>query len=132
MRHSAESNFIIEYLRKYEFLFKTALVHESGDLGVVFAEKTKGRKSRDTVPLRVPLFIAVSLFCMCWLKHKPYGSLQNIYSHAESTPSVRVTLLLLYCACTLCEVRLRVPPIAAHQQVNIHTPSRFLLHNSKY
>jgi hypothetical protein len=51
MRHSAESNLKIEYVREYEFIFKTALAHESGDLGVLFAEKTEGRKSRETVPL---------------------------------------------------------------------------------
>jgi hypothetical protein len=39
MRHSAESNLKINYLRKYKFLFKTALAHESGDKGVLFAEK---------------------------------------------------------------------------------------------
>jgi hypothetical protein len=39
MRHSAESNLIIEYLREYEFIFKTALAHESGGPGVLFAEK---------------------------------------------------------------------------------------------
>jgi hypothetical protein len=39
MRHSAESNLKIEYLRKYEFIFKTALAHDLGDPGVLFAEK---------------------------------------------------------------------------------------------
>jgi hypothetical protein len=39
MRHRAESNSKIEYLREYEFIFKTALAHESGDQGVLFAEK---------------------------------------------------------------------------------------------
>jgi hypothetical protein len=38
MSHSAESNLIIEYLREYKFIFKTALAHESGDPGVLFAE----------------------------------------------------------------------------------------------
>jgi hypothetical protein len=51
MRHSAESNLKIEYLREYEFIFKTALAHESEDPGVLFAEKNDGRKSRETVPL---------------------------------------------------------------------------------
>jgi hypothetical protein len=41
----------IEYLREYKFIFKTALAHESGDPGVLFAEKTEGQKSRETVPL---------------------------------------------------------------------------------
>jgi hypothetical protein len=44
MRHSAESNLKIEYLCEYEFIFKTALAHESGDLGVLFAEKNRGSK----------------------------------------------------------------------------------------
>jgi hypothetical protein len=52
MRHSAELNSKIEYLREHEFIFKTALAHESGDQGALFAEKTKGRKYRETVPLR--------------------------------------------------------------------------------
>jgi hypothetical protein len=52
MWHSAESNLKIEYLHKYEFIFKTALAHESGDPVVLFAEKTEGRKSRETVRLK--------------------------------------------------------------------------------
>jgi hypothetical protein len=52
MRHSAQLNLIIEYLREYEFIFKTALAHESGDPRVLFAKKTEGRKSRDIVPLK--------------------------------------------------------------------------------
>jgi hypothetical protein len=51
MQHSAESIFIIEYLREYEYIFKTALAHESGGPGVLIDEKTEGQKSRDTVPL---------------------------------------------------------------------------------
>jgi hypothetical protein len=33
MLHSAESNFIIEYLREYEFIFETALAHDQGTQG---------------------------------------------------------------------------------------------------
>jgi hypothetical protein len=55
MQHSAESIFIIEYLREYEFIFKTALAHESGGPGVLFDEKTEGRKSRDAVPLSITI-----------------------------------------------------------------------------
>jgi hypothetical protein len=51
MRHSAKSNLKIEYLREYEFIFKTALAHESENPWVLFAE-TEGRKSCETVPLR--------------------------------------------------------------------------------
>jgi hypothetical protein len=50
MRHNAESNFIIEYLHEFEFIFETALVNESGGTGVFFAEKTEGRKTCETVP----------------------------------------------------------------------------------
>jgi hypothetical protein len=42
----------IEILREFESLFKTALAHESGHPGVPFNEKTEGRKSRYTVPLK--------------------------------------------------------------------------------
>jgi hypothetical protein len=48
MRHSPECNLKIEYIFKYKFVFKMALAHESG---VLFAEKTEGQKSRETVPL---------------------------------------------------------------------------------
>jgi hypothetical protein len=53
MRHSAESNLVIEYLREYEFIFDTALAHESGDPGVLFGEKNEGRKYSETVPLMI-------------------------------------------------------------------------------
>jgi hypothetical protein len=39
MQHSEELIFLIEYLRKYEFIFETALAHESGDPGVLIDEK---------------------------------------------------------------------------------------------
>jgi hypothetical protein len=51
MRHSAKSIFVIEYLR--ESTLETASARESGDPRVLFAEKTGGRKSRDTVPLSI-------------------------------------------------------------------------------
>jgi hypothetical protein len=44
MWHSAESNLKIEYLHEYELIFKTASAHESGDPGVLFAEKNRGSK----------------------------------------------------------------------------------------
>jgi hypothetical protein len=52
MRHGAESNVKIKYLREYKFIFKTALAHESGDPGVLFSEKNEGRKSHEAVPLK--------------------------------------------------------------------------------
>jgi hypothetical protein len=57
MQHSAESIFIIEYLREYEFIFEKA--HESGGPGVLIDEKTEGRKSRDTVPLKIFSFFTL-------------------------------------------------------------------------
>jgi hypothetical protein len=39
------------YLGEFEAEFKKALARESGAQGVLFDEKTEGRKSRDTVPL---------------------------------------------------------------------------------
>jgi hypothetical protein len=45
-------DFIVEYLREYEAIFKKALTRVSGPLMELFDEKTRGRKSRDRVPLR--------------------------------------------------------------------------------
>jgi hypothetical protein len=65
MRHTAESIFKIEYLREYEFIFETALAHESGDPAVLIAEKTESRKSCGTVTLRLhghrPLYNEIKL-----------------------------------------------------------------------
>jgi hypothetical protein len=41
------------YLGEFEAEFKKALARESGAQGVLFDEKTEGRKSRDTVPLNI-------------------------------------------------------------------------------
>jgi hypothetical protein len=40
------------YLGEFEAEFKKALARESGAQGVLFDEKTEGRQSRDSVPLR--------------------------------------------------------------------------------
>jgi hypothetical protein len=50
-RRFSSSN-LIEYFCEFESTCKTVLAHESGDPGVQFNEKTEGRKSRDTVPLK--------------------------------------------------------------------------------
>jgi hypothetical protein len=42
---------MVEYLLEYESLFKAALGHGSVDPVVLFDEKTRGRKSREIVPL---------------------------------------------------------------------------------
>jgi hypothetical protein len=52
MRHSAESIFVVKYLREFDSICKTCFAHESEGPGVQFNEKTEGRKSRETVPLR--------------------------------------------------------------------------------
>jgi hypothetical protein len=44
------------YLGEFEAEFKKALARESGAQGVLFDEKTEGRKSRDTVPLNSASF----------------------------------------------------------------------------
>jgi hypothetical protein len=49
---SPDSILVVEYLREFESICKTVLAHWSGDPGVQFNEKTEGRKSRQTVPLR--------------------------------------------------------------------------------
>jgi hypothetical protein len=56
LTHSAEllaisSSNRIKLLREFESICKTVLAHESGDPGVQFDEKIRGRKSRETVPL---------------------------------------------------------------------------------
>jgi hypothetical protein len=56
MRLSMESIFVIECLREYETIYKTASALESGDPEVLFDENTDGRKSRETVHLRKNFF----------------------------------------------------------------------------
>jgi hypothetical protein len=52
--------FVVEYLREYESIFENTLAHESVDPGVQFHEKkTRGQKSRETVPLIIQLNIQV-------------------------------------------------------------------------
>jgi hypothetical protein len=53
MHHCSESIFKVDYLREYESIYETALAHESVNPGVLFDEKTRGPKSRETVPLKV-------------------------------------------------------------------------------
>ena len=50
------SNFKFEYLRENEFLRKTILACLSGAQMGLIHEKNRGRKSRDTAPLRFGLF----------------------------------------------------------------------------
>jgi hypothetical protein len=45
------STFSCEYLREFSKKFETALMIYSGDWGKLIHEKTRIRKSRDTVPL---------------------------------------------------------------------------------
>jgi hypothetical protein len=46
-------DFKVEYLREFEAICKKALTRESGAQAGLFDEKTRGRKSRDTVPLNL-------------------------------------------------------------------------------
>jgi hypothetical protein len=55
MQHIAESIFIVESNQitpEFEYLCITVLAHKAGDPGVQFDEKTRGGKSRETVPLK--------------------------------------------------------------------------------
>jgi hypothetical protein len=48
---------VVEYPREYEYIFETALAHESVEPGVLFDEKIERFwKSRETVPLSIELF----------------------------------------------------------------------------
>jgi hypothetical protein len=62
MRHSAESNSKIKYLREYKFIFKTALAHESGDQGVLFAEKNRGSKISWDCPFKQNFLVDIFIF----------------------------------------------------------------------
>jgi hypothetical protein len=46
-------DFIVDFLREFEAIFKKALTRESGAYKELFDEKTKGRKYRFRVPLKV-------------------------------------------------------------------------------
>jgi hypothetical protein len=49
---AASGDFIVENLREFEAICKNALTHKSRAQVGLFDEKNRGRKSRDTVPLR--------------------------------------------------------------------------------
>jgi hypothetical protein len=59
MRHSEESILKVKNLRECESILVTALAHESGGPWVLIKEKkTRGRIFRETVPLRLSLFLS--------------------------------------------------------------------------
>jgi hypothetical protein len=58
MQYCVESIFVVEWLREYKSILKTSLAIESGGPGVQFDEKTRGRISRETVPLKHYYLIA--------------------------------------------------------------------------
>jgi hypothetical protein len=49
--HQKSRFHIVEYPREYEAVCQKALPHESGAQMELFDEKSRGRKSRDRVPL---------------------------------------------------------------------------------
>jgi hypothetical protein len=55
----------MEYLREFEYIFKTVLAHESGDPGVQFNEKNEGRKSREIVSLSK---YGTEVSCQLWIQ----------------------------------------------------------------
>jgi hypothetical protein len=67
--HSAESIFIIEYLRKYEFIFETALAHESGGPGVLIVEKNWGSKISWQGPFKHKFLFTTNLNWHIYLSH---------------------------------------------------------------
>jgi hypothetical protein len=76
--HSAESNSKIEYLREYEFIFKTTLAHESGDPGVLFAEKNGGSKISWDCPFKAICikFLFLQSFQLSFKLLQKHSSLQ--------------------------------------------------------
>jgi hypothetical protein len=57
-----ESIFVVEYFREYESTYiQTDFVHESVDPGVLLDEKTRGRKSREVVPLSLSIIVSAFL-----------------------------------------------------------------------
>jgi hypothetical protein len=57
------------YLGKFEAEFKKALARDSGAQGVLFDEKTEGRKFRDTVPLSVRVLAPWIVNIFSWKCH---------------------------------------------------------------
>jgi hypothetical protein len=48
-------DFIVDFLSKFEAIFKKALTRVSGAYGELFDEKTRGRKSHVRVPLTMDM-----------------------------------------------------------------------------
>jgi hypothetical protein len=57
--HTLGNNFKYKYFREFETEFKNILGVNSGTIWVRFMEKTRGRKSRATVPLNYPLHFPI-------------------------------------------------------------------------
>jgi hypothetical protein len=78
------SNDYLEFLGDFEAICETALVSESGPQGVLIDEKTEGRKSRDTAPLKTS---AVGIQAAAVLQRPKEASptiLKNLILHLNS------------------------------------------------
>jgi hypothetical protein len=53
MLHSAETIFVIEYLRGFESIFETASAYEQEDSGVLFSEQNRGAKISWHCPFKI-------------------------------------------------------------------------------
>ena len=92
MLHTSESNFsnfVIEYLGKIETEFENTLARLSGAQMGSNHEKTEGRKSRDTLPLKT---LKMVIFCC--------DNLQNpSFYIKEHSPKQNTRNLKLFCIC---------------------------------
>jgi hypothetical protein len=78
-KYSAESSFVVEYLRKYESVIETASNHESVGTGVLFDEKTRGRTVNGqytfysyTLFTLFLLFLLFTFFLFFYLKNEKF------------------------------------------------------------
>jgi hypothetical protein len=79
---SAESNFVVEYLREYESIFETSLAHESVDPEVLFYEKTQSSKISWVClfNVRVSHLLYMSLFSIESVKHRNFLLILHIFA----------------------------------------------------
>ena len=97
------SKFKFEYLRENEFLRKTILACLSGDQMGSINEKNRGKKSRDTAPLRYISFYAKYLLfmlkiCLPLLGDEIYLITQNMCSCCRKASCVNEAefVIILY------------------------------------
>jgi hypothetical protein len=87
------SDFKVEYLREFQAICKKALTRVSGAKEKLFGEKTRGWKSRDTVPLNLDRHLIQTVSFTRLLYKFSYFT--------ESTLVKKVFAKMLYNACTV-------------------------------